>query len=138
MDKMLPIRDIDIPVSSRLRSNLIAGGKAMKRTQTGLLAALEIGLAVAAQSNPEAGKQLEAAIHKEVADGDLKGAIEQFRKVASRYRTDRKIAASAMLHIGQCQEKLGQAEARKAYESVIKEFADQPEIATQARSRLAG
>ena len=39
------------------------------------------------------------------------------------------IAATALLHIGQCQEKLGQAEARKAYESVVKEFADQTEIA---------
>ena len=110
----------------------------MKRTHTKLLALLAIGLAcMAAQYNAEGEKQLAAAIHKEVADGDLKGAIEQFRKVASRYRTDRKIAASAMLHIGQCQEKLGQSEARKAYENVVKEFADQKEIANQARTRLA-
>ena len=39
----------------------------MKRRQAGLLAVLVIGLAGAAQYNAEAGKQLEAAIHKEVA-----------------------------------------------------------------------
>src|SRR3989442_1909732 len=114
MDKMLPIRDTVIPVSSRPRSNLIAGGKAMKRTQAGLLAALAIGLAGAAQYNAEAGKQLEGAIPKEVADGDLKGTIEQFRKVVRRYRSDRKIAASALLHIGHSQEKLGHAAASQA------------------------
>jgi len=39
--------------------------------------------------------------------------------------------------MGQCQEKLGQAEARKSYERVVKEYAGAGQYAAQARARLA-
>jgi hypothetical protein len=39
--------------------------------------------------------------------------------------------------MGQCYEKLGDAQARKAYEQVVREFADQKEAVEQARALLA-
>jgi Tol biopolymer transport system component len=47
------------------------------------------------------------------------------------------VAAKALLQIGKCYEKLGSLEARKAYETLLKEYADQGDIATEARARLS-
>ena len=88
-----------------------------------------------AQASP--GAQFEAAIKKEVVDGDLKTAIEMYRKLAQA--SDRGVAAKALMRMGQCYEKLGDAqarEARRAYEQVVREFSDQAEAAAEARARL--
>src|SRR5205823_6457997 len=73
---------------------------------------------------------------KEQVEGDLKGAIEQYKKLAEG--KDRAIAAKALIRLGECYEKLGQADSRKAYERVIREFADQPESVSVARTKLSG
>ena len=77
---------------------------------------------------------LQAAIKKEMVDGDLKGAIEQYKKIAQS--GNRAAAARALVRMGQCQERLGEAEARNAYEKVVREYADQTEAAAEARTRL--
>jgi hypothetical protein len=41
------------------------------------------------------------------------------------------------VQMGGCYEKLGRAEARKAYERVVRDYADQPETVAQARARLS-
>jgi Tol biopolymer transport system component len=78
---------------------------------------------------------LQAAIKKETVDGDLKGAIEQYGKIAQG--KDRATAARALVRMGQCYEKMGDAEARKAYERVVREFGDQKDSAEAAGVRLA-
>jgi Tol biopolymer transport system component len=82
-----------------------------------------------------AGAQFEAAIKKEVVDGDLKTAIEMYRKLAQA--SDRGVAAKALMRMGQCYETLGDAQARKAYEQVVREFGDQAEVVAEARTKLA-
>ena len=94
------------------------------------------GLQQASQANP-AKLLLEEATKKEVVDGDLKGAIEVYQKIVALEGVPRATAARALLHLGQCYEKLGNAEARKAYERLVREFGDQPEEARLARGRLA-
>jgi len=47
------------------------------------------------------------------------------------------LAAKAQLRIGICYEKLGRIEARKAYEKVLKNYANQKETADEARRRLS-
>ena len=91
----------------------------------------------AGQRDAELEKQLQAAIHREMVDGDLKAAIEMYRKIVARPGGNRAAAATALLHIGQCQEKLGNAEARKAYEQLLRDYPDQQQLADQARARLA-
>jgi Tol biopolymer transport system component len=80
---------------------------------------------------------LEEATKKELVDGDLKGAIEIYQKILSLEGVPRTSVARALLHLGQCYEKLGSTEARKAYERLVREFADQSEETTAARARLA-
>ena len=90
-----------------------------------------------AQTTAQAEKLLESARHKEVMDGDLKAAIEQYRKIAAQFSKQPEVAAQALLKMGQCQEKLGQAEARKSYERIVREYSGAEQYAAAARARLA-
>src|SRR6185369_2853853 len=68
-------------------------------------------------------------------DGNLKAAIEDYRKLAQN--TNKAVAARALVRLGECYEKQGNAEARKTYEQVLSRFGDQKEAAEKARTRLA-
>jgi Tol biopolymer transport system component len=92
---------------------------------------------LSAQTTAEAEKAFENARHKEVIDGDLKGAIEQYRQVAAKFSKQPELAARALFQLGQCQEKLGQADAKKSYERIVREFAGQRQVAALAQARLA-
>ena len=92
------------------------------------------GLALAAaQSGDKPAPSLEKAIQTEMVDGDLKSAIEQYKAIAEG--RDRGLAAKALVRLGECYEKLRDPQAKKVYERVVAQFADQPEAA-QARTRL--
>jgi Tol biopolymer transport system component len=107
---------------------------------TGLLcAALSAGYLASQAKDNKAEVALQAAIKTETVDGDLKGAIEQYKKIAAQPGAGRTVVATALLRMGQCYEKLGDAdtrEARKAYEQVVREYTDQAGIVAQARVRL--
>jgi Tol biopolymer transport system component len=102
-----------------------------------LLAVFLAALLAAGQKNDQAELALKAAIKTETVDGNLKGAIELYKKIAAQPGAGRATVATALLRMGQCHEKLGNAEARTAYERVVRDFADQAEIVAQARVRLA-
>ena len=100
--------------------------------------ALVAVLFAAPQTNVDVEVQLEAAIHREMVLGDLKGAMDQYRTILSRPQKSRPIAARASFQLGQCLEKLGRrGEARDTYNRLAKQYGDQPEIAALARARLA-
>jgi Tol biopolymer transport system component len=104
----------------------------------GLLgAALAAGFPANQAKDDRAEVALQAALKKEAVDGDLKGAIEQYKKIVAQPGAGRATVATALLRMGQCHEKLGSAEARTAYQRVVRDFADQAEIVAQARVRLA-
>lgn len=88
----------------------------------------------AAQKTPES--MLGAAMHQAEVQGDLKGAIAAYQKVVATRGVSRKTAADALLRMGQCYEKLGDTESRKAYERVLREYADQKEAVVVARAHL--
>ena len=62
---------------------------------------------------------LRAAIEKEEVDGDLEAAIEQYKRVITLAGQNRAVVAQALLRLGGCHERLGHAEARKAYERFV-------------------
>lgn len=93
---------------------------------------LAAGIPLLAQSDVT----LQRAIRKETVEGDLKGAIDLYRKAVSEAGKDRNTAAQALLHLAQCYEKQGNAEARAIYERVLREYADQKEAVSMARARL--
>jgi len=90
-----------------------------------------------AQKSSSADVQLQAAIHKQTVEGDLEQAIRMYKDIVSKYSANHAVAASALFHMGQAYELLGNAEARKAYERITREFADQKQTADEARTRLA-
>jgi len=74
---------------------------------------------------------------KERTEGDLDEAIRLYKQIVADHKDDRALVAKALVQMGQCYEKLGQSEARTAYERVVREYADQSEIVAQAQVRLA-
>jgi len=93
--------------------------------------------APATQNQQKAEVALKNAMEKETIDGDLKGAIEQYKKIIAARGASRAVVAKAMLQLGGCYEKQGNAEARKTFEQLLKNYPDQTEIVAQARTRLA-
>jgi len=80
---------------------------------------------------------LAAAEHKQLVDGDLEAAIRDYKNILAGYASNHPVAAKALVEMGKCYEKLGQAEAQKTYERVLRDYADQQEQAAEARTRLA-
>ncbi len=77
------------------------------------------------------------ALVKERAEGNVAEAIQIYQRIVQEFPGNRALAAKALIEMGQCYEKLGKDEARKAYERVLRDYADQNEAATEARARLA-
>jgi Tol biopolymer transport system component len=77
------------------------------------------------------------ALSKERAEGQLDDAIVLYARVVKEYASDRPLVAKALMQLGACYEKLGRAEARAAYERVVREFSDQGRIVVEAGARLA-
>jgi Tol biopolymer transport system component len=96
-----------------------------------------ITIVAASAADVKAEVELRAAVEQETVKGDLKGAIERYKKIAAANPQNRSVAARALFHIGSCYEKLGQSEAQKAYERLVREYPDQKDIAAEAQSHLA-
>src|SRR5262250_2016647 len=115
----------------------------MKTNRAGRLPAVAIlaGLLTAsfavAQKDDQAEVLLQAAHQKQLVEGQLDEAIQLYKRIVQEHSGNHAVAAKALLEMGQCYEKLGNTEARKAYEHVLRDYADQNEAAAQARARLA-
>jgi Tol biopolymer transport system component len=90
----------------------------------------------AQQTAAQAEKLLASAQHKATIDGDLKGAIEDYKKIVAGAGVNRALAAQALVRMAECYQKLGDAEAQKVYERVVREFADQKEFVALAEARI--
>jgi len=93
---------------------------------------------VGAQQQKQAEIELQAAIRTETVDGDLQGVIKQYGAIVAKHKENRTVAATALVRMAECHQKLGNAEARKIYEQVVRDYADQKEMVTIARARLGG
>jgi Tol biopolymer transport system component len=93
-------------------------------------------LAAFAQKKDSADVLLGSGLHQEEVEGNCTAAVKTYQKLLQDKNTPRHVAARAQLHIGTCREKLGQSEARAAYEIVISRYSDQSDVAGDARGRL--
>jgi phosphoserine phosphatase RsbU/P len=91
-------------------------------------------LAGATQS---ADVQLRAAQQKETVEGDLHAAIAMYRKIADDRSTPPEVAARALVRLGRCYQRMGSAEARKAFERVVAQFGSQTSAVAEAKQLLA-
>jgi Tol biopolymer transport system component len=105
----------------------------MKRIAMSIVAA---ALLAVAQSRDDAERLLKAAHNTQLVDGDLNGAIKQYSAIVSKYKSDRAVVATALVRMAECYQKMGDAEARKIYEQVLRDYADQKEAVAEARVRL--
>lgn len=112
----------------------------MRRVMTAFVAIVVLLLVggVIAQQKRQQDIDLQAAIRTETVDGDLNGAIKQYGAIVSKYTADRAVSAKALVHMAECYQKLGDAQAQKIYERIVQEFTDQKEEVTLARARLGG
>jgi DNA-binding SARP family transcriptional activator len=89
---------------------------------------------VLTQSSAEV--ELRRAIETEQVKGDRKTAIQQYEKLAAG--KDRAVGARALLEMARLYGAMGNADARKVYERIIKDFPEQREAVDLAQARLQG
>src|SRR5688572_24996495 len=102
----------------------------------GMLLMMTAALSAAVQSGNDLYQQ---GLARETA-GDIKGAIQVFERIVRDFSSNRTLTARALLQLGRWSELLGQVQARKYYERVVREFAgakDQTDLVAQATARLA-
>jgi Tol biopolymer transport system component len=110
----------------------------MTKTLLYWVAVMAVAAAVAFGRPVQSGHDLfQQALVKERAEGDLQEAIDLYDRIVRDFPEDHALAAKALVQMGQCYEKLGKAEAKKAYERVIRDYADQAQPLQMARARLA-
>jgi len=106
-----------------------------------LLAACLVVCAAAASQSPGPSTQADflfgQALHLEQVEHDLAAAVAAYQKLLALPRIGRPVAARATLRLAICLEQLGRPEAAKAFETVVRDYADQPDAAAQARAGLA-
>jgi Tol biopolymer transport system component len=102
-----------------------------------ILAALLTAPSVIAQKDDQADVLMQAAHQKQLVEGQLEEAIQLYKRIVQEHSGNHAVAAQALLEMGQCYEKLGNVEARKAYERLLSDYGEQNEAAAQARARLA-
>ena len=104
----------------------------MKRIALTLLTLVVI--AAAAPRAQDVDKLFKAAMNTELVDGNLQAAIEQYKKVVTT--GNRALAAQALVRMAECYQKLGDAESRRIYERLVRDYSDQKESTAIARARL--
>lgn len=88
----------------------------------------------APQTDRQAEAQLQDAWNKAFVDGDVKAAIEQYRKIADG--ANRGAAAKALLEMGRLYERQGSADAESVYQRILRQFPTQIQVVEEARARL--
>jgi Tol biopolymer transport system component len=105
----------------------------MKRILFVIALVVLVGAGPSAQSGYEL---LQQALSKEQAEGKVAEAIVIYQRIAREFASDRALAAKALLRLGEAYQKLGDRQARGAFEALVRQYPDQNE-ATVARARLA-
>ena len=101
------------------------------------LIAAGLQVASAQQSATQAEKLFASAHHKATIDGDLKGAIDEYKKAIAAAGGNRALAAQALLRMAECHQMLGDADAQTIYQGLVRDYADQKEAVALAQARLA-
>jgi len=105
----------------------------MKRLLLIILFALLLAPTSFAQTAEELFQQ---ATQKERVEGDLNGAIELLERVVES-STDRGLSAQALVQIGEYHERMGRSNAISAYQRVVREYADFPQVVIKAEDGLS-
>jgi len=110
----------------------------MKRLLATTTIALTLVLTASLASAQQSGYDLfQKALVKERAVGDVEEAIRLYQRVVKEFGSNRALAAKAQFRLGVLYDRLGRtAEAQRAFNAVVTQYADQPDLVRQARARL--
>ena len=99
---------------------------------------LSAAIFAASAATNDATAALQKGLFEEEANHNLGAAIQAYQSVVVQFDKDRKLAATAVFRLGECYRKQGNTnEANAQYQRVLREFADQPTLATLSRQNLA-
>ena len=108
------------------------------RTTGSLAIVLAVLLSVVLIAQQSQHELFERARLLEDSNQDLAEAISLYGQVVDQANGERALAAAAQLRVGLIHERLGHStDARRAFEAVVREYADQAESADHAGARLA-
>ena len=119
---------------------------AMRRNETmtirnRFIAISALALLLALGANFAAGQSgydlYQQALQKEKVEGKLQEAIQLYQRIIKNYAKDRALTAKALLQLGTCYEKQGNAQARQTLERVVKDFAEQSDVVASAKAQLS-
>jgi len=123
------------------QSAIACSGGAPARLRPSLWVAIFLvvvaGLAMGRVTAQSGHDLFQKALAAERADGDMQRAIQLYERIAKEFAADRALSAKALLRLGDCYQKVGEAKAQAVFEQVARQFADQTDAAAEARTRLA-
>ena len=103
------------------------------RYKTLIAAFVTFSMALAIAQSRETGNDLfQKALDLERGKGDLDAAIQIYQQIVREFPADKPVAARALFRLGYCQELIGQAQARKSYEQLVRDYGDQKTVADEA------
>lgn len=102
-----------------------------------VVSAASITFAVSGQQAASPEALLGRAQHQQEVEGNVNAAIATYKQVIAHPKATRALVARALLLMGACYEQLGNADAKRAYERIVKEFSDLGDTASAAKARLA-
>jgi Tol biopolymer transport system component len=108
----------------------------MRQLVTVIIVGVLLAGSLVAQQKPQE-IALQAAMRTETVAGDLRGAIAQYEAILDKYaKTDRAVAAMALVRMAECHQRLGEQQATRLFERVLREYADQKNAVAIATTRL--
>jgi hypothetical protein len=108
-----------------------------KNILVSLLISFPVVFVFAFQSSEDPKILYEKAKYTMETKGDLQEAINIFKQIVDSGNAERSLRAKALFHIGFCNERLGNREAKKAYQEIIQNYGEQKETVAKARERLS-
>jgi Tol biopolymer transport system component len=110
----------------------------MSRLLITTIVALTLALSAVSTPAQQNGYDLfQKALVKERAVGDVEEAIRIYQQIVREFGGNHALAAKALLRLGLLYNRLGRtAEAQRAFNTIVTQYADQTEIARQARAKL--
>jgi Tol biopolymer transport system component len=103
-----------------------------------LIAACFVALALSPlNANDQRARVLmQAAEAKAKVEGDLSGAIKLYKDAEKEAGSNRTLVAQALVKMAEAYQELGDAEAQKIYQRLVRDFSDQKDPVAIARGRL--
>jgi Tol biopolymer transport system component len=97
---------------------------------------IAISLSAVSANDQRARVLMQAAEAKATIEGDLTAAIKLYKDAEKEAGPNRALVAQALVKMAEAYQALGDAEAQKIYQRVVRQFSDQKEPFTIARGRL--